>query len=175
MADIQPIEICDIDEIVQHCVTVFHDHGMSDEAMSTFVYDTTDWSISRKLVLDDTIIGFYLLHEGSITRWQTERRQWAEGYDACRSVLTIYDNCELKEDLSKYTNRNGIEGIILAVLPAYRGVGYGRMLKALPKLMGYDYVYGEQLKDSHNLHYWLRSRRVVAECDGIWVTLQDLV
>lgn len=174
MAEIKPIEPSDIDEIVGHCVTVFHNHGMSDEAMTAFTRHITDWSISRKLVLNDTIIGFYLLHEASIIKWQTERRQWAEEYD-CVSVLPIYDNCEIKEDLNKYVNRDGVEGIILAVLPTYRGFGYGRMLKELPKIMGYDYVYGEQLKDSHNLHHWLKSRRVVAECDGIWVTLQDYV
>jgi hypothetical protein len=166
---IEPILITDRDEIIRHSITTFHDHGLTDEAIMSFIDQATDWSISKKLVTD-RIIGFYLLHEGSIADWAETRLAWASAHD-CRSV---YDHCEIQEDLDRYRGQHGVEGVALVVLPEYRGLGYGSMLKKLPGTMGYQHVFGEHFKSSYNLHHWLKSRRLVATCDGIWVTLQDL-
>lgn len=167
-ARIEPILTTDIDEIIHHSITTFHGHGLTDQEIVTFTDHATDWSISRKLVTD-RIVGFYLLHSDSVADWATTRLSWAAASD-CR----MYDYCTIKEDLGRYHGRNGVEGIALVVLPEYRGHGYGRLLKTLPRAMGFDHVFGEHFKSSFNLHHWLKSRRLVAECDGIWLTLQDL-
>ena len=168
-ARIEPILSTDIDEIIHHCITTFRGHGLTDEAIVAFTDHATDWTISKKLVTN-RIIGFYLLHDDTVADWATTRLVWASTHD-CRSV---YDHCEMKEDLSRYRGQHGVEGIALVVLPEYRGLGYGSMLKKLPKQMGYKHVFGEHFKSSHNLNHWLKSRRLVAECSGIWLTLQDL-
>jgi GNAT superfamily N-acetyltransferase len=166
---IKPVLTTDRDEIIYHSITTFRGHGLTDEMIGSFTDHATDWSLSRKLVTD-RIVGFYLLHEGSIAEWAETRLAWAWAHD-CRSV---YDNCEIKEDLNWYRGQRGVEGIALVVLPEYRGLGYGAMLKRLPQQMGFQHVFGEHFKSAYNLHHWLKSRRLVAACDGIWVTLQDL-
>lgn len=168
-ARIEPIQTSDIDEIIHHCITTFRGQGLTDEAIVAFTDHATDWTISKKIVTD-RIVGFYLLHGDSVADWATSRLAWASSQDC----YSLYDNCEIKEDLSQYRGLPGVEGIALVVLPEYRGLGYGHRLKSLPREMGYQHVFGEHFKSSYNLHHWLKSRRLIAECNGIWLTLQDL-
>lgn len=168
-ARIEPVLTHDIDEIIHHSIATFHGQGLTDPEVATFIAEASDWSISKKLVTD-RIVGFYLLHEGSVGDWAETRLAWAAAHE-CRS---LYAHCEIKEDLSQYRGQHGVEGIALVVLPEYRGWGWGRMLKRLPREMGYRHVFGEHFKSSYNLDHWLKSRRLVAACDGIWLTLQDL-
>jgi hypothetical protein len=153
----------DKDAIIRHTVTEFHGNGVSDAEIAHFTIFFTDWKLSRKLMLNGRLAGFYLLHEGSIAELMDER----------------YHHCVPVEDLSRYADKRGVEGIILLVLPEHRGKGYGNLLKDLPRQMGYDYVYGEQFKATPDvLQHWLKRRRLIADCSGIygdvWVTLEDL-
>ena len=159
---LQKIDPTDRDAIVQHTITEFHGNGISDAEIAYFTETFTDWDLSRKLTLDAELAGFYLLHEGSIT-----------------DLLSRYDHYRPIEDLSGYATKRGVEGIILLVLPQYRGKGYGNLLKDLPRSMGYQYVYGEQFKATPAvLQHWLKRRRLIADCCGpygdVWVTLEDL-
>jgi hypothetical protein len=157
-----PISDDDKDPIIAHTVTEFHGKGITDDEIIDFTRRYTDWNLSRKLIIDDTLAGFYLLREGSIANLLSAR----------------YYRCVPLEDLSHYTERRGVEGIILLVLPDYRGYGYGNLLKDLPRQMGYDYVYGEQFKATPDvLEHWLKRRRLIADCNGtygdVWLTLED--
>lgn len=148
--------------IIQSTVTEFHGNGITDTEIIIFTNRYTDWNLSRKLMVDDAMVGFYLLQEDSVANLLDDR----------------YDQCRLLEDLSGYANKRGVEGIILLVLPQYRGHGYGNLLKDLPRQMGFDYVYGEQFKASPAvLQHWLKRRRLVADCSGpygdVWLTLED--
>jgi GNAT superfamily N-acetyltransferase len=148
--------------ILQHTVHEFHGNGITDDEISYFTKTYTDWELSRKLSLDGALAGFYLLHEGSITDLMGKR----------------YETCIPLEDLSGYKHKRGVEGIILLVLPEHRGKGFGNILKALPRQMGYDYVYGEQFKCTPDvLQHWLKRRRLIADCAGtygdVWVTIED--
>jgi len=158
-------KIADIDKatIIQHTVTAFHGNDVSDPDIITFTNRYTDWDLSRKLMLDGSMTGFYLLQEHSVADLINNR----------------YDRCVPLEDLSGYATKRGVEGIILLVLPEYRGRGYGNLLKDLPRQMGYDYVYGEHFKATPAVvQHWLKRRRLIADCCGIygdvWVTLEDL-
>ena len=159
---VEEIADSDKDPIIRHTVTEFHGNGISDAEISDFTRLYTDWTLSRKLVLNGALIGFYLLREGSIADLLHAR----------------YYHCTPLEDLSVYANRRGVEGIILLVLPNYRGNGYGNLLKNLPRSMGFDYIYGEQFKATPEvLRHWLKRRRLIADCDGrygdVWMTLED--
>lgn len=153
---IEPLDRQDVPAILRACVMVFTGKGMSDEHLVSFVQSYTDWQLSRKLMLGDQMIGFYLLREGSII----------ELANACGDVT---------EDLTRYQDKRGVEGIALVVIPEYRGTGYGNLLKNYPKTMGYDYIYGMQLKTLGNLDDWLKRRRLIADCHDVWVTLEDFV
>lgn len=164
MLSVEKIVDEDKDAIIRHTVTEFHGGGISDAAIAEFANYYTDWDISRKLMLDGILVGFYLLQEDSVANLMDAR----------------YDSCVALEDLSGYAHKRGVEGIILLVLPKYRGKGYGNLLKDLPRQMGYDYVYGEQFKATPEvLQHWLKRRRLIADCSSIWgdvwVTLEDLI
>lgn len=74
---------------------------------------------------------------------------------------------------SKWTG-NGIHGIALVLDEEYRGHGLGRQLINLPRKLGYDYVWGMQLKSAKNIHYWLRRRELVLTTFDSYVTAERL-
>lgn len=120
-----------------------------------FCFQKMNPFLSRILLVDNKIAGFYLLRYSNIE------------VDVTSKKFT------LKEDLSKYRGKQGIEGIALGILPKYKNKGYGKVLRSYPRSLGYDYIWGEQLKDLNNLNDWLKIRRLVAENEESYVTLQD--
>jgi hypothetical protein len=161
LLSLKKIDPADRDAIITHAIAEFHDN-CADDVIAHFIRKFTDWDISLKLMLDAELVGFYLLHEGSIT-----------------DLLSRYDVYKSLEDLSGYATKRGVEGIILLVLPDYRGNNYGNLLKDLPRRLGFDYVYGEHFKATPDvLQHWLKRRRLIADGCGpygdVWITLQDL-
>jgi len=75
-------------------------------------------------------------------------------------------------DLTAYANLKGIEGVLLAVDKSVQGQGWGNKLKDYPKTMGFDYIWGQQLKTLDNLEDWLKRRVLVAETKNVWITLE---
>lgn len=152
---ILPIEHADLPWIEKAIVSAFTGKGMSDESLIEYVLISTEWGISRKLVLGDETIGVYLL-------------------SARYPITDIVPPEKSHEDLSQYASKRGVEGIALLIDPKYRGRGYGELLKNLPRQMGFDYVWGQQLHSLGNLQQWLKRRRLVADLGNVWVTLEDL-
>lgn len=72
----------------------------------------------------------------------------------------------------QYKNLKGVEGVVLAVDDSLRGQGWGTKLKDYPKTMGYDYIWGQQLKTLNNLEDWLKRRILVAETKSVYITLE---
>jgi hypothetical protein len=150
---IERIEEQDKEQILQMCVDIFHGKTpFSDEMIISYTDAATDWALSKKMAIGDKLIGFYLLAEGSI-------------YD-------IISQCKCQDDVEKFAGKRGIEGIILGIIPEYRGGGLGDRLKNLPKSLGYDYVFGQQFKSLNNLEPWLKRRELVADCGQVWVTAE---
>jgi len=149
---IQNIEQEDILKILDICVEAFEHLETADE-IKTYLNIVTDWDISKKAVLNNEIIGCYLFNEIPVVSF---------------SKYQI-------EDLSKYKDKKGLQGVALVIKPEYRGLSYGRQLREIPLKMGYDYVWGQHLKGLDNIDSWMRfGRRVVADNGGIIVTLMDL-
>ena len=133
------------------CKTVFKGH-MEPKELVEYLLEMTDWSNSYVLVDNDKVVGCYLLAPGDITKYQEYS----------------------KEDLSRYKGKKGIEGVALALLPKYKGQGLGAQLRDLPKTLGYDYIYGEQLHSLNNLDKWLGSgRRLIGDNGEVYITLKD--
>lgn len=101
------------------------------------------------------------------------------------SLLLLNENDEIKgvyilgdqpiESLVKtdeYKNLKGVEGVVLAVDRELRGKGWGTKLKEYPKNLGYDYIWGQQLKTLNNLEDWLKRRVLVAETNSVYITAE---
>lgn len=142
----------DAEECLNLCAIVFSDIMTPDE-IKQFLKTSVNWNISKKATFGDKIIGCYLFNEDSVL-------EFAE-YQL--------------EDLSKYKNLKGIQGLSLALLPEYRGSGIGKKLRDIPLHMNYDYIWGQHLKGLHNIDNWTKfGRRLVAESPDEYVTLMDL-
>jgi GNAT superfamily N-acetyltransferase len=153
---ILPIEEEDIPEVLEVCVDAFQEVD-TPEGIREFLGGETDWSISKKCVIGDKIVGCYLFNE--------------------QSVAVMLDECGCaKEDYEKYRELRGIQGLGLALYPDYRGSGIGRMMRSIPLQMGYDYIWGRHLKGLHNVDQWIKfGRRVIGENEEEYVSLMDLV
>lgn len=148
-------------EDIDACLNVFKQAfpQVDFEEAYEFLKRSVTWQDSLKAVLDDNIVGIYLLSHRPL-------------------MDTIADESATPtEDLTQYENKKGVEGIALAVLPEYQKTGIGKKLKNVVESMPVDYVYGLQYKSLGNLEHWIKSRRVVAQSEGedaVYVTLKDL-
>jgi hypothetical protein len=123
--------------------------------------EKTNWSISKKIMDADKIIGCYLFNEESV-------------YD----FLKDYPET-LLENIDEYKTKSGIQGLALCLLEEYRGSGLGRNLRKIPTQMNYDYIWGQHFKSLKNVNNWIKfGRRIIADGmidgDEIYVTLMDL-
>lgn len=150
-------EVNAIYEVFEQC---FPEYSPLDGALLGFLNDTVNWDISIKAEQDGKIIGFYLLGERKI------------------SIAIVEEKAVVHEDLSRYDLMCGIEGVALGVIPEYRKTGVTEKLKQhLKTIPDVDYIYGMQYKSLSNLHYWLRTRRLVAEsftAESVYFTLEDV-
>lgn len=148
---IQPINMDDIPSIIELIIPLFPQFPVA--ALRKYLNRVADWKISVKAVLNDEIIGAYLLNTSSVTK---------------------HSNIQL-EDLSKYESKKGIQGIAIAIKKEYRNKSYGKQLRDYPISLKPDYVWGEQIKELNNLTNWTKfGRRLVAKDDNINVTLMDI-
>jgi hypothetical protein len=69
---------------------------------------------------------------------------------------------------------SSVEGVGLVVADSERGRGYGRLLRDEPQRMGYDTVWGMQLKSLGNIDAWLASREIISQNDWLYVTARAL-
>lgn len=150
---IEAIEENDIDYIIEMCVKLFSE-ATNFDCPGFLFYEMTDFSISKKAVLDGKIIGCYLLKGESVHSWEMNWR----------------------EDLDLYKTRRGLQGVALGIVKEYRGWSYGRQLRdSALSLSEYDYIWGLQSKQLNNLGNWLGyGRRLVGETVGDFITLMDL-
>lgn len=106
----------------------------------------TNWNISAMLVDDnDKLLGLYLLGEQQVD-----------------SIINTND----------YKKFKGVEGVLLVVDSTIRGQGWGNKLKDYPKTLGFDYIWGQQLKTLNNLQDWLKRRELVGETKNVNITLE---
>jgi GNAT superfamily N-acetyltransferase len=131
--------------------------GLEQDAYS-WIHKISDPILSLIASVNGDIIGSYLLG----------RRQILDGLREEGVPFTFY------EDLSRYTNKTGIEGVALAVKPEWRGRGIGRDLISASESVRADYIWGMAYKHLANVKHWTKRRRLVAESDEIFVTLKDL-
>ena len=81
---------------------------------------------------------------------------------------------EMNEKGIDITNKTGVQGVALFVLPQFAGAGVGKQLREIPiERLGADYVWGEHFKELNNLQNWLNAGRVLlGEREDYFVTLR---
>ena len=138
----------------------FPDYAPVTDSMREFLEESVNWTISYKAEYHKEIVGFYLLGERKL------------------SVTMAAENAVAHEDISKYENLYGVEGVALGVIPEFRKTGLTEKLKQEVKTIpGLQFIYGMQYKSLGNLKYWLRSRRLIAEsytAEPVFITLEDI-
>lgn len=151
---IERLEDGDVGLAVQLCDDVFREHDTiaSDHIKMEFCTQT---EVSCKAVLNGRMIGCYLLNEDSVY---------------LRDDFTMY------EDVSAYYEKRSIHGLAIALHAEYRGLGYGKLLRAFPcRPEKYDYVWGFHVKSLNNIAEWTRfGRRIVGESPECFMTIMDL-
>lgn len=109
----------------------------------------TNWNLSVKLVdNNDEIKGLYLFGD--------------------KQLSSLVQGTE-------YDRLKGIEGVLLAVDKSIRGQGWGNKLKDYTSTLGFDYIWGQQLKKLNNLSDWLKRRVLIAELNNCYITLEIFV
>lgn len=66
----------------------------------------------------------------------------------------------------------GIQGVALGVSSEFKNLGIGKMLINYPATLGYDYVWGYQLKALDNINDWLKRRKIYSETGNMFTTYQ---
>jgi GNAT superfamily N-acetyltransferase len=150
---IAAVEEKDIDLILEMCSWLFSE-AVNEHYPELFFYCYADFSISLKAMLDEEIIGCYLLNKEQIEIQQEQGSGNLDGYAELR----------------------GLQGVALGIRKEYRGHSFGRQLRdSVLRMTEYDYVWGYQVKTLNNLEKWIRSgRRLVGETESSYVTLMDL-
>src|SRR6187551_505189 len=154
---ISPTDLPAVYKTFEQC---FPNYAPINESLLQFLTETINWDISFTAEQNRQIVGFYLLGERKLS-------------DAIAA-----ENAVPHEELSRYDLMRGIEGVALGVIPEFRKTGLTEQLKQHVKTIAdMDFIYGMQYKSLGNLHYWLRSRRVVAEsftAEPVYFTLEDV-
>ena len=77
-----------------------------------------------------------------------------------------------QEVYDKLSTLTGLEGVALGVFNEYKNLGIGKMLIEYPKTLGFDYIWGYQLKALDNINDWLKRRKIYVQTPGLYVTYQ---
>lgn len=148
-----PVNRRDIPMLLRLAVDVFADQ-MPEGVLVPYLYSSVNWDKSFKALVGGKMVGGYLLGDEQVLN---------------------FAGAGATEDLRKYRGKVGVEGVALFVLPEYRGKRVGDALRRAPLGVGYDYIWGQHLKTLNNLGQWTKfGRRLVADVDGVYVTLMDL-
>lgn len=135
----------------------------SKEAIKSKILKRLNNGLSIKISYDGKIVGCYLLAEKSVNEFID---------DIENDKISDFRKSETSIDLPNDPGNYGIQGISLAVLPEYRDLGLGKMMKDYVKGMGYDYIWGVQDKKLKNINFWEKSRDVFAESPTKYATIE---
>ena len=90
-----------------------------------------DFTDSIVVTVDDEVAGFYFL-----------------------TPRNLRSNGDIVDEMV------GVQGVALGVSNKFKNMGLGKMLIEYPAELGYDYVWGQQLKQLENIDDWLKRRKI---------------
>ncbi len=132
----------------------------------------------------DEVIKTAALIFSNVMEYKDNVEYLSKAADFNKSVKLINNGeiigCYLIKDreLKDLPGKKGIEGVALAIKPAYRGIGLGEALKdwleEYAKNKNYDFIFGAHLKGLHNIDDWLKRRELYKETDSMYFTIKYL-
>lgn len=117
-----------------------------------------------KATVDGKTVGFYFLSD------KQPLEQFVEFF------LHRIGNKDFDErKYNELKEKRGVQGVAVAVLPEYKGMGIGRALIELPSTLGYDYIWGAQTKMISDIGEWTKRRKVLVSSpdDFFHITYQE--
>jgi hypothetical protein len=143
---IRPFMVEDFQEIFNMLSDVYSKLGnLSPRSIWSIIVGECggDFKDSVVVTVNDEVAGFYFLNE---------------------------DDLHEKGDITK--DMVGIQGVALGVSSKFKNLGIGKMLINYPATLGYDYVWGYQLKKLENIDDWLKRRKIYSESGYMFTTYQ---
>ena len=145
----------DKEQVIDMMIKSFS-HLMGDDEIIKYTNAVTNFNKSIVVESNGEVVGFYLLGD----------RQMENGIKN-NKLDKVYI------DLDEYNKKIGMEGVALVVKDEYRGSGIGSKLKDYVKNLNIDYIWGLQYKDLNNLDMWLKRRKLAAERDDLYLTVEN--
>lgn len=153
---VEPIDPREIPQILDLKWSVFGPFYESRAVCDDYTIACVDWTLSVKLTYEDEIVGMYLLQSQPVS-----------DAIAQEGITTLH------EGLERYSALRGLHGVTLAIHPAFRGRGWGNMLKEHATTLGYDYWWAVAFKTLGNLEDWEKRARLVGESQEVYLLLED--
>ena len=154
--NIESIQRDEISELLDIKWGVFNQYYSSKAECDKYTLSCVDWSISVKLTYERKIVGMYLFNEEAVSKIIPKEH-----------ITMLYEN------LDRYQDQRGIQGVTLAIQKEFRGRGWGNFLKKYPRTLGYDYWWGIAFKTLGNLKDWQKQSRLVGESLDLYLILED--
>ncbi len=155
---IEPLFLQKMEHVLNMAITIFRNH-MSEAEIKEYLIAQTDFNLSSIAVYHGEIIGFYLIGDNHVPA------------DLPIDNLLIPEN-EYKRILAL----NGMEGVVLGVLPDFRKEGVGKMLisnsYAIAEKFHKDYIWGQHYITFNNLPEWEKMRTHFASDDEVHYTIK---
>ena len=153
--------------------------------------DTTETVEFREITAEEVSealrVGFYSFSEKLPTQSESEFRsavKWSVSPDYKDCWIAVHRGCIIGGyflghngiGMKEYEGLKGIQGVALFLLPEYRGMRIGNVLRNIPiKMVGVDYIWGMHLHALDNVKQWTKfGRKLIDSYGGIHTTLMDL-
>jgi GNAT superfamily N-acetyltransferase len=156
--NIEPFDVEKFELVLELAAKIFRKH-MPVKELKQFLISQTDLKLSQLAYFKNEIIGFYLIGDNQVPDNLSDDQ------------LLIPKN-----EYDRILEMNGIEGIALAVLPDFRGIGVAKLLIGesynVARRLGKNYIWGQQYKTLNNLDEWKNRRIHFATDDEVYFTIK---
>ena len=155
---IQYIHKSDYNELIKVFDKVFPDTiGFNEK----YIIKNSNIKISRVFILNNEIIGFYMLKDLS--------------NNENKNIILLLNSLGYNFNINNY---KGLEGVALGVIPELKSLGYGKKLlnyvydDLTPK---YDFIFGQHFDHLNNLKQWKKKRIILSNPkDEVHISFQFL-
>lgn len=159
---IENVEDRDIDFLIKFSYEFFKkecDNNIQNHI--DYLNEVADWSVSKKLMLGNEIIGCYILNKRNITDVLPE------------NIDSKWINEKCIYNIEPLLNKRGVEGIALCLDKKYQNLGYGQMMiDSVLKKPDIDYMFTLEYKSIGNIKQWLKRMYLVIDGKNIYLTIE---
>ena len=157
---VKPFDAEQFELVLDAATKIFRKH-MSEIESKQYLIFQTDIKLSLIAFHKNVIVGFYLIGDNPVPN------------DISESQLFISKN-----EYDGITEMNGMEGLALAALTDFRGIGIGKMLinasYEVAKTNGKQCIWGQHYKTLDNLKEWCKMRTHFASDNEVHYTIKLL-